>query len=181
MSPTVKELLERESITDAVILRHGFTDYMRDYEIIVGARNGAPWTDVHKYQFIGCAEAVCGTQLVRTFHEPTSTFGQSLADEFVFSGPDYPEKDDPDGFIWGVRFAEVTSGWNYVENGKRAKFWSEAIGRKMHEVNLDTNVYSLELVFVDIRYVFLGHTPSIVVQKDYPLKINEITSDGGVI
>jgi hypothetical protein len=129
MSLTVKALLERESITDAAILRHGFTDYMRDYEIIVGARNGPPNTDIHKYQFIGCAEAVCTTQLgitqlVRTFHEPKSIFGESLADEFVFSGPDYPEKDDPNGFIWGVRFAEVVSGWDYAENGKRAKFWS---------------------------------------------------------
>jgi hypothetical protein len=180
MSLTVKELLERESITDAVIFRHGFTDYIRDYEIIVGARNGPPHTDIHKYQFIGCAEAICSTHLVRTFHEPTSIFGQSLADEFVFSGPDYPEKDDPNGFIWGVRFAEVLSGWAYIENGKRARFWSDAVRRKMHEVYVDTNAYRLELVFADIRYSFLGHEPAVTVQKDYPLKINEITSDGGV-
>lgn len=180
MPLTVKELLERESITDAVILRHGFTDYMRDYEIIVGARNGPPNTDVHKYQFIGCAEAVCATQLVRTFHEPASIFNQSLADEFVFAGPDYPEKEDPDGFIWGVRFAEVISGWDYAENGKRAKFWSEALGRKMHEVSVCTNSYRLELVFADVRYQFLGHEPAITFPKDYPLMVTEVTSDGGI-
>jgi hypothetical protein len=42
MPLTVKELLECENIIDAAIMRHGFTDYMRDYEIIVGARNGPP-------------------------------------------------------------------------------------------------------------------------------------------
>ena len=54
---TVKELLKREDFFDAAIVRHGFTDYIRDYEIIVAARNGPPNTDVHKYQFIGCVEA----------------------------------------------------------------------------------------------------------------------------
>lgn len=181
MALTVRELLERESIAGAVILRHGFTDYLRDYEVIIGGRNGPPYTDVHKYQFIGCAEAVCATQLVRTFHEPTSTFGESLSDEFVFSGPDYPEKDEPNGFIWGVRCADVLSGWDYVENGKRATFWSSALGRRMHEVSVYTNAYRLVLAFADVRYAFLGHEPEITVQKDYPLPANEITSDGGVI
>ncbi len=180
MSLTVEALLERESITDAVILRHRFTDYMRDYEVILGARNGPPNTGIYKDQFVGCAEAVCLTKLVRTFHEPTSSFGLSLADEVVFAGPDYPEKNDPKGFIWGVRFAEVISGWDYAENGKQAKFWSQAIGRKMHEVSVLTNAYRLELVFADIRYSFLGYEPAVTIQKDHPLKVNEITSDGGV-
>jgi hypothetical protein len=180
MSPTVREILERESIDDAAIIRHGFTDYMRDYEVIVAARNGPPNTDIHKYQFIGCAEAICSTQLVRTFHEPTSPFGTSLADDFVFSGPDYPEKDDPKGFIWGVRYADVLSGWIYEENGKRARFWSDVIGRKMHEVTVETNAYRLKLVFADIRYSFLGYEPEVSFPKDYPLPVTEPTSDGGV-
>ena len=33
--PTVREILERETFFDAAILRHGFVDYMRDYELIV--------------------------------------------------------------------------------------------------------------------------------------------------
>jgi hypothetical protein len=43
---TVKELLKREDFFNAAIVRHGFTDYMRDYEIIVAARNGPPNTDI---------------------------------------------------------------------------------------------------------------------------------------
>jgi hypothetical protein len=180
MPLTVKEVLEREDISSAVILRHGFTDYMRDYEIIVGSRDGPPRTDIHIYQFIGCVEASYSTALGRCFEEPTSIFGESINDEFVFSGPDYPEKNDPDGFIWGVRYAEVLSGWNYYENSKRARTWSQRIGRKMHEISVETNAYGLELVFADIRYAFLGHSPEVVFKKDYPLKVTEITSDGGV-
>jgi hypothetical protein len=172
MPITVKELLERESIFDAAVMRHGFTDYMRDYEIIVGGRDGPPNTDIHKYQFIGCVEACYETRHGKIF-------GQSLSDDFVFSGPDYPEKRDPDGFIWGLRFSEAY-GWQYIENGERAKYWSERLGRIMHEVILETNAYSLKLIFADIRYAFLGYEPAVEVQKDYPLKVSETTSDGGV-
>jgi len=180
MSLTIRELLAREDISSAVILRHGFTDYMRDYEIIIGSRDGPPRTDVYKYQFIGCVEVSYTTALGRCFEEPTSIFGKSINDEFVFSGPDYPEKNDPDGFIWGVRYADVLSGWTYYGNSKRAKDWSQRIGRKMHEISVETNAYGLELVFADVRYAFLGHWPEVVFKKDYPLKVTEITSDGGV-
>ena len=165
---TVKELLEREDFFDAAILRHGFTDYIRDYEIIVGARNGPPNTDVHKYQFVGCVEAHYETKLGQTFT-------QSLSDEYVYSGPDYPEKDVPDGFIWGVRFADAYPGLTYVENGERAKHWSQLLGRTMHEVAIETNCYYLRLVFADLRYAFLGHEPDVVVSKDMPINVAETT------
>lgn len=174
MSITVKEILKREDFYDAAIMRHGFTDYMRDYEIIVGARNGPPNTDMHKYQFIGCVEAHYETKLGRDFE-------LSIQDDFVYSGPDYPNKPDPDGFIWCVRFAETwAGGLKYIDHGERAKYWSKAIGRNMHEVTIETNAYLLRLVFADIRYAFLGHEPEVQFPKDYPLKVNEVTKDGGV-
>lgn len=173
MSLTVKELLQREGFSDAAVLRHGFTDYMRDYEILVGARYGLPNTDIHRYQFIGCVESHYETKLGKIFE-------QSISDEFVYSGPDYPEKPDPDGFIWGVRFADAYPGLKYVEDGKRAEYWSQKTGRKMHEILLETNAYFLRLVFADIRYSFLGHEPEVQVPKDYPLKVDEVTEDGGV-
>jgi hypothetical protein len=170
---TVKELLKREDFFDAAIVRHGFTDYMRDYEIIVAARNGPPNTDVHKYQFIGCVEAHYQTKL-------NGGFAKSLSDEFVYSGPDYPDKDDPDGFIWGVRFADAYPGIEYLENGERAEYWSGLMGGKMHEITVETNAYLLRLVFADVRYAFVGNEPEVVLPKDMPLSTIEKTSDGGV-
>jgi hypothetical protein len=170
---TVKQLLKREDFFDAAVVRHGFTDYMRDYEIIVAARNGPPNTDVHKYQFIGCVEAHYQTKL-------NGAFAQSLSDEFVYSGPDYPDKEDPDGFIWGVRFADAYPGMEYLETGERAEYWSGLMGRKMHEITVETNAYLLRLVFADVRYTFVGNEPEVVLSKDMPLSAIESTSDGGV-
>jgi len=164
---SVKELLERENFFDAAIVRHGFTDYIRDYEIIVAARSGPPNTDVHKYQFVGCVEARYKTLL-------GPDFTKSLSDEFVYSGPDYPEKPDPDGFIWGVRFAEAYPGLTYLENGERAAHWSRALERPMHEILIETNCFSLRLVFADLRYAFLGHEPDVALSKDMPIDAGTI-------
>src|SRR6185503_6080800 len=147
---TVRELIERESFFDAAILRHGFTDYMRDYELIVAGRNGPPANDIHRYLFVGCAEAVYQTAINPKYFTP------SLPDEFVLSGPDYPDKDDPDGFIWGVRWAAAYPGLSYRADGERAGYWSDQLRRPMHEVFIETNAYSLLLVFVDFRYAYLG-------------------------
>ena len=96
---TVKQLLEREGFFDAAVIRHGFTDYMRDYELIIGARDGPPNTDIHKYQFVGCVEAHYQTRI------SPDGFVRSLSDQFVYAGPDYPNHEEPDGFIWGVRYS----------------------------------------------------------------------------
>jgi hypothetical protein len=170
---TVKELLEKESFFDFSIVRHGFTDYMRDYEIIVnfGHHSG---NALCKYQFIGCVETQYALKL------PPLVFAQSISDEFVYSGPDYPDKEVPAGFIWGVRYAEAYPGLTYIEQGVRAKFWSAKIGRKMHEVNIETNTFELQLVFADVRVALMGHVPEVSLLKDYPLPVTEATSDGGV-
>jgi hypothetical protein len=175
---TVRELLEREDFFDAAILRHGFVDYMRDYEVIVGGRDGPPHTDVHRYLFVGCAEAVCQTAV-----DPQH-FAPSLPDDFVLSGPDYPERDDPDGFVWGVRWAVVYPGATYVPDGERAREWAARLGRPMHEIFIETNAYSLLLVFADLRHAYLGtqDQPGVLRPKDYPIppSAEDATSDGGV-
>ena len=164
--PTVKELLEQEDFFDAAVLRHGFTDYMRDYEIIVAARNGPPNTDVQKYQFVGCVEAHYQTELGHGFT-------RSLSDEHVYSGPAYPDKEEPCGFIWGVRFAESYPGLTYVENGERAQHWSEVLERKMHEVFLERKAYNLRFVLADGRYTYLGNESEITLSMDMPLVVGE--------
>ena len=117
---TVKELLERHSFFDMAIIRHGFTDYMRDYEILIGS--GYPASEeIHRYQFVGCVEASYRSNI-----RPT-TIVKSLPDEYVLSGPDYPDIDDPPGFIWDVRYSNAYPGLDYIDNGERAKHWSQLL------------------------------------------------------
>jgi len=165
MSRSVRERLEEHSFVDGAIMRHGFVDYMRDYEILVSALGPYPRDDWHRYHFVGCAEANLVTAL------KPGTFRRSLPDDFVLSGPDYPEKDDPDGFIWGVRCAVAYPGLSYVEEGEGARKWSETLGMPMHEVLIRTNAFHLRLIFAEFRYAFLGREPDVAVPpKDYPIR-----------
>lgn len=161
---TTAQLLARESFFDAAILKHGFTDYMRDYEIVVSGRGEPPLTDVHRYHFVGCVEAAYESAI-----EPT-VMAKSMDDRCVYAGPDHPATVEPDGFIWGVRWANAYPGLTYVEHGVRAAAWSARLGCAMHEVVLETNVYRLRLVFASVRYAFAGHDQRAVLgERDFPL------------
>lgn len=169
---TVSELLEKESFFDAAILRHGFTDYMRDYEIVFSGF-GKYAERIDKVQFIGCVEAICSSRI-----RPES-LAKSLTDEHVHAS-DHPEKENPDGFIWGVRYSAAYPGLTYIEDGKRARHWSKLLGRTMHEITLETEAFHLRLVFADVRVGFVGLASEIDMPKDYPLPVTDPTVDGGV-
>jgi len=162
----VKRFLDTETFFDAAILRHGFTDYMRDYEIIVGGRDGPPHTDVHRYQFVGCVDAIYATAI------RPEVFAKSIPDEFVLSGPDYPEKDEPDGFIWGTRWSCAYPGLEYLAPSERAARWSRLLGRPMHEVSIATEAFRLNLVFAEVRHELMGHRPIVHFEKQYPIGTN---------
>jgi hypothetical protein len=170
--PTVRELLERYSFDDAAVLRHGWVDYMRDYELLVSTVPGRGDSDIHRYQFVGCAEVTCQTAL------SPSTFTASLPDAFVFAGPDYADRDEPDGFIWGVRWAAAYPGLTYVVGGERATYWTEVLGRPMHELLLETNAFTLLLVFADVRHAIVDSAA--LPPKDYPIAVSpdDIAGDG---
>jgi hypothetical protein len=159
----VKALLEREDFFDAAIRRHGFADYMRDYEIIVSGRYGPSRDDVHRYHFVGCVEARYTTALV------PESFVRSLGDEFVYAGPDYPDKREPDGVIWGTRWSGAYPGLEYIDEGERAKHWTRVCGIPMHEIELTTEAFQLTLVFADARHEYLGREADVNLPKQFPI------------
>jgi hypothetical protein len=161
----VLDLVEQQDFSGTAILRHGFTDYMRDYELIVGARGGLPGDDLHRYQFVGCVEANVRTSV------DASTFVQSLGDEFVYSGPDFPNKPQPDGFIWGVRYSTSTFGLSVVETSPLAAKWTHELGVSMTEATIHTEAFHIQLVFADLRYEFLGRDSEILAAKTFPIKV----------
>ncbi len=61
-----------------------------------------------------------------------------------------PEGYDSSVFVWGVRWAGAYPGLTYLERSATANGWSERLGRPMHEIRIETNVFSLNLVFHDV-------------------------------
>ena len=51
----------------------------------------------------------------------------------------------------GVGYADAYRGLSYVADSERAARWTEKVGRAMHEIQIETNVYILEIVCHDLR------------------------------
>jgi hypothetical protein len=100
--------LERalEEAFDHAVVYHGFTDYMRDYEVIVymtaDPRTGIAPTH-HRYLFRYCVEADC-----RSTVEP-ATWRASLDDRLIR----YETGADLDGYVWGGEVALPVSGGSH--------------------------------------------------------------------
>jgi len=162
---SVRQRIERSSFFDAAVVRHGFVDYMRDYEILVAGRR-PPYRDWTRYHFVGCVAASASSAIA------PEVYAQSLDDEYVLSGPDYPYKDDPDGFVWGVRWASAYPGLSYIEGSPVARSWADRLGVEMHEVVIETNAFALSLVFHEFRYEALGEEPEYSPpKKDFPIPV----------
>lgn len=93
MDAAVLEQMLDETFDHAVV-HHGYTNYMRDYEVIVYAtadpRTGI--TPSHlRYLFRCCVEARCETSV------PAKTWRVSLDDRLI----DHETGVDLDGYVWG--------------------------------------------------------------------------------
>ena len=133
---SVEETLKTYDLFDNSILKHGFTAYMRDYEIVAQLFHGED-QGVYSYLFRGCVE---------THYESSIPEGAFLIDDrLIFEGSQTEEQSV--GFCWAVNSAEVYPGWRYVADSERALTWSRKTGQEMHEVVIETNVYKLSLVF----------------------------------
>ncbi|MQY15014.1 hypothetical protein SRB5_51910 [Streptomyces sp. RB5] len=146
--------LALDELFDQALVHHGYTDYMRDYELIAyltsDPRTGIAPTH-RRFLFRNCVEATCRS----TVHP--DTWQVSLDDRLTT----HETAADLDGFVWGVRWQVLYPGASIVPNSAPATRWSQAIGLDFHEVRVETNAHDLTLVFSDLTVtdVPLGYTP----------------------
>lgn len=146
-----------DEVCDQALIHHAFTDYMRDYEMVVyfgadTARAGAAPT-YKRYLFRHCVSAECVSAL------PPALWAQSLDERLI----DYRTGADLDGYVWGVKWQCLYPGGSIRTDSARAREWSEAVGIDFHEVRFETNAHNLTLVFagLDIAEVIDGNPPFI--------------------
>lgn len=135
---------------------HGFTDYMRDYDMIVfrmtDAQEGVPARHV-RYRFTHCMLAMVESGL------PTKTLLASLDDDLL-----EPPTGPVDGFPWGVRWQRFEPGATLIKGSRSARKWSGALKIPMHEVRINVDAHSMTLVFSDliVSDVPSGYRPFVV-------------------
>jgi hypothetical protein len=129
---------------DQALLRHGFVDYMRDYELIIHA-TADPSTGIEptelRYLFRYCVQANCTTTV------PASTWKDSLDDRLI----NYDTGADLDGYVWGVSWQCLYPGATLITDSSTARQWATAVGIDFHEVRIQTNAHHLTLIFSDLQ------------------------------
>ncbi|MEU8701653.1 hypothetical protein AB0C61_29155 [Streptomyces sp. NPDC048680] len=150
-------ILEQLNKTDDyLVVHHGYSSYMRDYEVIVdvGSRSDSDATTTYlQFLFRFCVEARCETFL------PAETLRDSLDDRLLNR-----ETADPDlgGYVWGMKFHELY-GAEILPKSEAAQRWTMAVGIEFHEVHIETNAHDLTLLCSDIQVseVPAGYAPFI--------------------
>ncbi|MFI0718330.1 hypothetical protein [Streptomyces sp. NPDC021224] len=139
---------------DTAVVHHGYTSYLRDYEVIVYA-TADPSTGIEpthlRYLFRYCVEARCETTV------RPDVWRISLDERLI----DHETGVDLDGYVWGVKWHGLYPGATILPESETTRRWRQAVGIDFHEVRLETNAHSLTLVFSDLQVtqVPIGYAP----------------------
>ena len=137
---TIKEKLEEYDLYDQSIIRHGFMDYIRDYEII-GYLCGGNFDLEVQYLFKGCIKIDYNVNInPEYFSMDDRLLDLDKQDEF-----DYPR-----AFIWGVKGADVYPGWTLLESTDELIILKERYKTEFFQVFFKTNAYDLTVTFHDL-------------------------------
>jgi hypothetical protein len=142
----VREQIERDEVFfDSAIVSHGWAAHLRDYDIIieVGAARpdggGSYIAARYRYRFTHCPEVHVLTAV------RDEVWKASWDDRFIDYG-EWERSGAPEGFVWGVCFADAYPGLSYVNSSPLASSWSSRLGHEMHEICVESNAFALRLV-----------------------------------
>jgi hypothetical protein len=154
------------AVFDQAIVFHGFTDYMRDYEVIVYV-TADPRTGVSpeyvRLLFKHCVRATVTSAV------PAAIWRESLDDRLV----DYDQGVALDGYLWAVKWQVLYPGITLLSESEEARAWSDAVGIPFFEARAETNGHNLSLVFADLQLATVepGFTPFVVPAGGPDVKI----------
>jgi hypothetical protein len=148
----VQQILD--GIFDDALVYHGFTSYMRDYELVVyctaDPRTGIAPTH-RRLLFEKCMQATVTTSVSEEI------WSRSVDDRLI----DYDAGVDLDGYVWGVCWQELYPGGTVVSPSDTAERWSQALSETFHEVRIEANAHTISLVFADVVATMIepGYSP----------------------
>ena len=80
---------------------------------------------------------------------------------------DYESGKDLDGYVWGGNWSLLYPGWTLATSSERADRWTARIGIEFHEVRIETNAYTIALVFSDLAVTKLSDHITSGIKRTY--------------
>ncbi len=159
---TVLEKLEAYPLFDVAVLHHSFSTHMRDYDLLIEA----DWRDDragrYQYRFTHCVEAQCRTVL------NYDSWQRSWDDVFT-NYEEWERAGSPEGYVWGVNWSLAYPGYEHITESPKARAWSEGLNKAMHEVQIETNAYKLQIIFHDLKVRKIGKDTDLIEKVFIPL------------
>ena len=157
MTERIEKFLTGHPLFDQAVVQHGFTRHLRDYDVIVDRIASSPKSALdaasdhhsyvearYRYRFTHCVAATVETKLT------DETWRVSWNDHFTDLDA-WKRAGEPEGFVFGVRWADAYPGGRLVHESVLALDWSRRLGRQMHEAVIETNMWTLRLIFHNLR------------------------------
>jgi len=122
---------------------------MRDYDVIIERPALRPdgqgtWIEgKYRFRFTHCVLAEIMTNV------QDDSWKCSWEDIFI-DYENWEAAGQPDGYVWGTCWSLAYPGATYIPDSSLAKEWSRRLQKPMHEMVLETNAYTLRLVFHNV-------------------------------
>lgn len=154
--------IKLEDIYDVAVLRHGFADYVRDYQFEIEAN------------WIG---DLAGRYILTFKHCYDLTYKTLVKDDVIIKSWDdiftdfetWEMNNEPDGFVWGTNWSLAYPGFKELNDSDKAKDWSERLKKQMSEVKLETNSFEINLIFESWTLEKSNEDNSLISQVMIPL------------
>lgn len=147
---------------DFAVLDHGFLPHGRDYSLVVESALGKD-PGRHRVQFTHTAVATYVTAVADELWQ------KSWSDTFI----DYDAWEragTPPGYIWGTNWSLADGGIKAVDPSPLAEMWTERLGKQMYEVRLETDRFSLVVVFHGMRTAKIDDRTDTISQVIAPVE-----------
>ena len=155
--------IKLDDIYDVAITKHGFTDYVRDYKFEIEANWIGDLAGKYDLIFKHCYELTYKTLI------DDDTIIQSWNDLFTDFGV-WEKNNEPEGFVWGTNWSLAYPGFKEIINSEKAKIWSEKLGKKMKEVNLQANSFEINLIYEKWSLEKINDNTSLIKKVMLPIK-----------
>ena len=151
-----------DDFIDTAILSHGFMPYKRDYYFHIEALWREPFAGQYLLLFRHCYD----------FNYNVFTGAETLLqswDDLFIDFDKYEKAGGPEGYVWGSNHIGVYPGFSQVDNSKKAKEWSEQLGKPMIEVELEAEIFKMNFIFHNWTLKRLNNDTNLISQLVFPL------------
>ena len=158
----LRQLLDWFPDRDFAVLDHGFLPHGRDYSMVVESALGKD-PGRHRVQF---THTVVATYITRVADD---LWQKSWKDIFI-NYDEWELAGTPPGFLWGTNWSLADGGIKAVEPSPLADDWSERLKKPMHHLTLETDRFSLVLIFHSLRTAKIDDRTDTVSQVIAPVE-----------